>query len=91
MNTCIYCTRHKQYYVRPFAFMYYTLYKCVREKCVCVSVCVCVCVCVCGIVHECVHNIVGLITIEEVLLAESGYILCPGIQVEMYKDCLEVV
>ena len=78
---------------------------CVREcACVCAYMytraCMHACVCVCPCMVQCinVYIIVGLIRTEEelkeainVLLPESGYILCPGIPVEMYKDCLEVV
>ena len=59
----------------------------------------CVCACVRAYVHVCdIYIHVGLIRTEaelkeaiKVLLPESGYILCPGIPVEMYKNCLEVV
>ena len=46
--------------------------------------------------HTCIR--IGLIRTEaelkeavSILLPELGYVLCPGIPVEMYKDCLEVV
>ena len=57
-------------------------------------------VCIHACIVQCinVYIIVGLIRTEEelkeainVLLPESGYILCPGIPVELYKDCVEVV
>ena len=70
---------------------------CVRT-CVHVRACMRVCVYPCMVQCINVYIIVGLIRTEEelkeainVLLPESGYILCPGIPVEMYEDCLEVM
>ena len=55
----------------------------------------CVCVYICD-VYMCMYT--GLIRSEvelkeaiSILLPESGYVLCPGIPAELYKNCLEVV
>ena len=60
--------------------------------CVCVHACVCVCVYICD-VYMCMYT--GLIRSEvelkeaiSILLPESGYVLCPGIPAELYKNCL---